>query len=382
MFKRMTAWVLLFCLLCPCLTVFGEETGGPMVEAKSACLMEMTTGKVLYEQNPHEELPLASVTKVMTILLIMEAVDSGKIGYDDMVTASEYACSMGGSQIYLQPGEQMSVRDMLKAIVVASANDGCVAMAEHLSGSEEAFVARMNERAKELGMEHTRFVNTNGLTEEGHFSSAYDIALMSRELLANHPDVRQFTEIWMDSLRDGAFGLANTNKLIRYYNGATGLKTGFTSEAMYCLSGSAERDNLGLIAVVMASPTSAERFAAAQKLLDYGFANYAMTKGAASGEQIGSVKVEKGLKPQVSVSVANDISVLTQKGQEGMERQVALSETVAAPVAKGQKVGEIAITLNGEVVGQSDLVCDEEVGKISVLHIMGKMLYDWTTAIS
>ncbi len=244
------------------------------LESESAILIEQTTGKVLYEKNPHEQLRPASVTKIMSILLIMEAIDSGKISYTDMVTCSDKAASMGGSQIWFEPGEQLSVEDVLKAICVVSANDCVVAMAEHLAGSEEAFVQQMNERAKELGMKDTVFKNSHGIDEDGHVTSSYDIALMSRELLEKHPDITKFTTIWMDSLRGGTSELTSTNKLVRTYDGCTGLKTGSTSLALYNLSASATRNNLKLIAVVMKAPTTKLRFGEAKQLLDYGFNNY------------------------------------------------------------------------------------------------------------
>ena len=273
-------WIVVIC--CLLLGAFPRRVQGAALEVagKSAVLMDVATGTVIYESNAHEALPPASVTKVMTMLLIMEAIDSGKIGWDDSVTASEAAAEKGGSQIYLKVGETMTVSDMVKSIAVSSANDCACAMAEHLAGSEGAFVEQMNKRAKELGMNDTNFVNCTGLDDAPeaaeHRTSAYDIALMSRELLKNHPDIKKFTTIWMDTVRGGAFGLANTNKMVRFYSGCTGLKTGFTSGAGYCLSSSAQRDGMELIAVVMGSATSQERFAACKSMLDYGFANFAL----------------------------------------------------------------------------------------------------------
>ena len=250
------------------------------VAAKSAVLMDVPTGTILYEQNAHEPLAPASVTKVMTMLLIMEAIDSGKISWDDTVTASEAAAAKGGSQIYLKVGESMTVSDMVKSIAVSSANDCACAMAEHLAGSESAFVDLMNQRAQELGMADTHFVNCTGLDDDpeaaSHRTSAHDIAIMSRELLKNHPDIKKYTTIWMDTVRNGTFGLSNTNKMVRFYDGCTGLKTGFTNGAGYCLSASAQREEIELIGTVMGSKTSAERFAAAKSMLDYGFANYSL----------------------------------------------------------------------------------------------------------
>jgi len=270
---------LAICLLL-CLLPAQVNAVDMQIAGKSALLMDIATGTVLYEQNSHERLAPASVTKVMTMLLIMEAIDSGKIGWNDTVTTSESAAAKGGSQIYLKVGETMTVSDMVKSIAVSSANDCACAMAEHIAGSEAGFVEKMNQRARELGMNDTHFVNCTGLDDDAeakeHLTSAYDIALMSRELMKHHPDIKKFTTIWMDTVRDGAFGLANTNKLIRFYPGATGLKTGFTANAGYCLSATAERDGLGLISVVMGCATSQERFAACKQILDYDFANYAL----------------------------------------------------------------------------------------------------------
>ena len=284
-------------LLLPGLTA-GAVAGAPAVEAGSAVLMEKETGTVLYEENAHDKLEPASVTKVMTLLLVMEAVDDGRLALDDMVTVSAHAAGMGGSQIYMKEGEQLTVRDMLKAVAVVSGNDCAVALAEHLAGSEEGFVALMNQRAAELGMEDTCFVNCTGLPAAGHLTCAYDIALMSRELILNHPEIREFTTIWMDSLRDGQFQLSNTNKLIRFYEGATGLKTGSTDAAGYCLSATAERDGMELIAVVLKSPTSDQRFESAKSLLNFGFANYTLTD-VYPGQALPPVDVLLGEQDQV-----------------------------------------------------------------------------------
>ena len=277
--KRTVCYVLLICLLLG--VIPGAARAVDMdLPVKSAILMDVATGTILYEQDAHTPLAPASVTKVMTMLLIMEAIDGGAIGWQDMVTASESAAAKGGSQIYLKVGEQMSVADMVKAIAVSSANDCACAMAEHIAGSEAAFVEKMNSRAKELGMNDTHFVNCTGLDDDAaaadHKTSAHDIAVMSRELLKNHPDIKKYTTIWMDTLRNGTFGLSNTNKMVRFYPGATGLKTGFTSKAGYCLSSSAQRDGMELVAVVMGAKTSAERFSACKSLLDYGFSTYAL----------------------------------------------------------------------------------------------------------
>ena len=299
--KRIGIFILTLCMVVSWLPSAAKAAPAE-VSAKSAVLMDAATGTILFEQNAHERLAPASVTKVMTMLLIMEAIDAGRIGWEDMVTASEAAAAKGGSQIYLKVGETMSVTDMVKSIAVSSANDCACAMAEHIAGSEAAFVEQMNARAAELGMADTHFVNCTGLDDEPnaaeHLTSAHDIAVMSRQLLAHHPDIKKFTTIWMDTVRNGTFGLSNTNKLVRFYSGATGLKTGFTAKAGYCLSASASRDGMELIAVVMGSTTSKDRFAACKQLLDYGFANYALVAPQA---EKGSVKVDLGTTDYVPV---------------------------------------------------------------------------------
>ena len=337
------------------------------LESGSAVLIEQNSGKVLYEKNMHEQLRPASVTKVMTILLIMEAIDSGKINYDTQIPCSENASSMGGSQIWLDTTETLSVNDMLKAICVVSANDCTVAMAEYLEGSQEAFVQKMNEKAKELGMNDTCFKNCHGIDEDGHITSAYDIALMSRELLSKHPDITKYTTIYMDSLRDGKSELVNTNKLIRTYNGITGLKTGSTSLALYNLSASATRDDLSLIAVIMKAPTTKLRFAEAQKLLDYGFSNYSYIKLGDNGDTVKSVPISKGIETNINATVDNTSGVLISKGKEKqIEQNVFVQDNLSAPVYKGQKVGEITYTLNGETLDIIDLVASSDVESIGM----------------
>ena len=337
------------------------------LESGAAVLIEQNSGKVLYEKNMHEQLRPASVTKVMTILLIMEAIDSGKINYDTQIPCSENASSMGGSQIWLDTTETLSVNDMLKAICVVSANDCTVAMAEYLEGSQEAFVQKMNEKAKELGMNDTCFKNCHGIDEDGHITSAYDIALMSRELLSKHPDITKYTTIYMDSLRDGKSELVNTNKLIRTYNGITGLKTGSTSLALYNLSASATRDDLSLIAVIMKAPTTKLRFAEAQKLLDYGFSNYSYIKLGDNGDTVKSVPISKGIETNINATVENTSGVLIPKGKEKqIEKNVFVQDNLSAPVYKGQKVGEITYTLNGETLDIIDLVASSDVESIGM----------------
>lgn len=316
------------------------------LESGGAILIEQHTGQVLYEHNMHEKLRPASVTKVMSILLIMEAVDSEKIALTDKVPCTEDAAAMGGSQIWLDVREELTVDEMLKAICVVSANDCTVAMANYLCGSQEAFVAKMNERAKELGMNDTTFKNCHGIDEDGHVTSPYDIALMSRELLNNHPSITKYTTIWMDTLRDGKSSLVNTNKLIRNYKGATGLKTGSTSVALYNLSASATRDNLSLIAVIMKAPTTKIRFAEAQKLLDYGFSNYEYKQLAKKGDVLKSVDITKGVEENLNLIVENDVGILLKKGQENdVEQTVELNENISAPIQEGQKLGEIVFKL-------------------------------------
>ena len=352
------------------LSVFAVPVGAVElnVKGKSALLMDVATGSVLYESNAHEPLAPASVTKVMTMLLIMEAIDSGKIGWDDTVTASETAAAKGGSQIYLKVGETMSVSDMVKSIAVSSANDCACAMAEHLAGSESAFVDMMNEKARELGMNDTHFVNCTGLDDgenaAEHRTSAYDIAVMSRELLKNHPDIIKFTTIWMDTVRDGAFGLSNTNKMVRFYSGATGLKTGFTSGAGYCLSASAQREGMELIAVVMGCETSADRFAACKSMLDYGFANFALI--TAETEQPAQVPVKLGSVNEVTAEPGTDTQLLVEKAQRGsVTTEVVLEEAVTAPVSKGQRLGTMTIKAGDQVLAEVPLVAAEGVERLS-----------------
>ena len=339
------------------------------VAGKSSLLMDVATGTILQENNAHEKLAPASVTKVMTMLLIMEAIDSGKIAMEDLVTASETAAAKGGSQIYLKPGETMTVSDMLKSIAVSSANDCACAMAEHIAGSEEAFVGMMNARAKELGMEDTQFVNCTGLDDSAeavnHRTSAHDIAVMSRELLKNHPKIKEFTTIWMDTVRNGAFGLSNTNKLIRFYSGATGLKTGFTSGAGYCLSASAARDGLELVAVVMGADTGKNRNEACKQLLDYGFANYALISPELT--EVADVPVKLGKAKLVSPRMAQEAQLLVEKGKKNsVTTEVTLEESLTAPVNQGQRLGTLVIRAGEQVLSEVPLVAEESVERLTV----------------
>ena len=366
--KRITV-LLMLVLVLPAL-ISGVSGEGLDVPVKSAVLMDVATGTVLYEKNAHEALAPASVTKVMTMLLIMEAIDSGTLGYGDTVTTSEAAARKGGSQVYLKVGEQMSVEEMLKSIAVSSANDCACAMAEHLSGSEEAFVERMNQKAQELSMEDTHFVNCTGLDDspeaKDHKTSAYDVALMSRELLGKHPDIRKFTTIWMDTIRNGAFGLSNTNKLIRFYPGATGLKTGFTSGAGYCLSASAERENMELIAVTMGAESSKIRNAACKTLLDYGFAGFALVSPTL--DESPQVPVRLGKEAQVEAALQEESSVLIPKAQKpGLTTEIQLEEFCTAPVEKGTVLGTLTLRSGGETLLEVPLVAAREVKRKTFL---------------
>ena len=373
--KRMGI-LLALCIVFLCLPQ-SADAAALEVAGKSAVLMDMATGTVLFEQNAHEKLAPASVTKVMTMLLIMEAIDSGKIAWEDSVTVSETAAAKGGSQIYLKVGEIMSVTDMLKSVAVSSANDCACALAEHIAGSEAAFVEKMNQRAKELGMNDTHFVNCTGLDDDDsakeHLTSAYDIALMSRELMVNHPDIQKFTTIWMDTVRNGAFGLANTNKLVRFYPGATGLKTGFTSAAGYCLSATAQRDGLGLIAVIMGAKTSQERFAGCKAMLDYGFANFALITPQLPAENI--VPVKLGIQKTVVAEPAENIKLLLDKGQKDqVTTEVILEESVTAPVSKGQKLGTLTVRAGEQVLQQVPMVASDTVPRVSWLQLFLQVL--------
>ena len=348
------------------------ETGG-----KSALLMDCATGTVLFESNAHEPLAPASVTKVMTMLLIMEAIDSGAIGWEDAVTASEAAAAKGGSQVYLKVGETMTVSDMLKSIAVSSANDCACAMAEHIAGSESAFVERMNTRAQELGMKDTHFVNCTGLDDsedaKDHRTSAHDIAVMSRELLKEHPDIKRFTTIWMDTVRNGAFGLSNTNKMIRFYNGATGLKTGFTSGAGYCLSSSAQRDGMELIAVVMGAETSQIRFQSCRSMLDFGFANYALVQPEIT--EVPAVPVRLGIAAQVYPKLGDDPSVLVTKAEKGsLQTRIDVVPELTAPVHQGQQLGTMRILSGDRELCKIPLIAENSVDRLSFLQLFSQVL--------
>lgn len=346
----------------------------PEVAAPSAILVERTTGTVLYEKNSHEKLAPASVTKVMTMLLTVEAIERGQVSLEDEVIASDHAASMGGSQIYLEPGERMSLHDMLKSIAVSSANDACVAVAEHIAGSEASFVSMMNDRAAALGMSDTHFANCCGLDSEEHYTTAYDISLMSRELL-KHDMIREYTTIWMDTVRNGEFGLSNTNKLVRFYDGTTGVKTGFTSKAGYCISASAERDGMELIAVIMKADTSPHRNADASGLLNFGFANYAVVGLGEEEENTAPIPVVLGHEDSVAVELAENAQVLIEKAQAPhVEKQLVLAESLEAPVEKGQKVGTLTFTLDGKQIAEVPVVAANDVERLSTMEIYGDLL--------
>ena len=372
--KRTVCYVLLICLLVG-VVPWPAQAVNMELPVKSAILMDVATGTILYEQDAHTPLAPASVTKVMTMLLIMEAIDSGAISWQDTVTTSESAAAKGGSQVYLKVGESMSVSDMVKAIAVSSANDCACAMAEHIAGSETAFVEKMNQRAKELGMNDTKFVNCTGLDDDAaatdHKTSAHDIALMSRQLLKNHPDIKKYTTIWMDTLRNGTFGLSNTNKMVRFYPGATGLKTGFTSKAGYCLSASAQRDGMELVAVVMGAKTSAERFSASKSLLDYGFSTYALVTPEV--EEM-SVPVKLGTEDRVMAVPAEDPTLLIEKAQKNMvTTEISLEEGVNAPVSRGQKLGMLTVKAGEYVLKQIPMIAEEGVSRLSFGQIWGQI---------
>lgn len=362
--KRTVAIILslFFIAAMPTAVIALEETS---ITAPSAVLMEPETGKVLFEKNSHEIRACASITKVMTLLLVFEAIDSGKLSMDETVTASAHAASMGGSDIWLEEGETMTVDEMIKATVVASANDAAVALAEHICGTEEDFVAKMNEKAKELGMKETTFKNCNGLDEEGHLTSAYDVALMSRELI-KHKDIFKYTGIWMDYLRDGKTQIVNTNKLLKSYNGITGLKTGTTGDAGSCITATATRGNLSLIGVVLGSASGNERFTDAATILDYGFANYSMYTPKAPDEAITNIQVVGGMQGSVKTAVNETTPILIKKGEEkNITEKLNIPESVEAPVKKGDKIGSVEYTLDKKKIAESPITANGDVEEMT-----------------
>ena len=364
-----------FSLLAACALCVSAAAAGPAVSCPSALLMEKQTGTVLFAQDEHTPREPASVTKIMTLLLVMEAIDSGALSYDDVVTGSAHAAGMGGSQIWLKENEQMTVRDLLKAVCIVSGNDAAVALAEHLAGSEDAFVERMNARAQELGMNDTHFVNCTGLPAAGHLTSACDIALMSRELILHHPDIRQFTTVWMDSLRGGESMLVNTNKLIRFYDGATGLKTGSTGSAGYCLSATAEKNGMELIAVVLKGKTSDERFSDAKSLLNYGFSTWSLVT-VTPDEVLPPVPVMLGVRGTVQPVLTSENTLLVEKTlANGLTKEVGLAESVAAPVYAGDTLGQLTVRdAAGNTVAELPILAGEDVGHVTFVQMLGRCL--------
>lgn len=352
------------------------------LEAKSALLMEFSTGNILFEKNPHEKLPPASVTKIMTMLLTMEAINSSKITLNDKVTISEYACSMGGTQLFLSPGEIRTVEELLKGVIIESANDAAVALAEYISGSEELFVKKMNERAEELNMKDTHFSNCNGLPVENHYTSANDIALMSRELL-KYNKIFDYTTIWMETISEGRkapFTMVNKNKMIKYYNGCDGLKTGSTSEAKFCISATASRDNMRLISVIVAAPTKDIRNREASKLLDFGFANYQVVKLADKNDIISEIKVLKGEVSSLNVKLEEDFNILTEKGAKNeIQKDIKLNKEVNAPIKQGEKIGEMIALKDGEVIGKVNIIAEKEINRAGFLNILERSFKTWSS---
>lgn len=378
MLKKFVVMLTAICLVFSFIGTYSasaETLGENEISAPAAILMDYETGKVLYEKNSHEVRPCASITKVMTLCLIFEAIESGKLNYDTTVTASPHAASMGGSDIWLVEGEQMSANDMIKAIVVASANDAAVAMAEQVSGSEDAFVAEMNKKAQSLGMKETVFKNCNGLDEDGHVTSAYDVALMSRELMT-HKDIFNYTSIWLDYLRDGSTQIVNTNKLLKSYDGITGLKTGTTSAAGACISATAQRGDLSLISVILGAESTTNRFSDAATLLNYGFANYTCVTPKDPDEPLLPIKVKNGMNSEVNLKYSLDGKFLTEKGSESnIASEVKVKEEIEAPVQKGQEVGRITYKLGETVIGEFPVVADGDVAKINFKDVLS-LLFD------
>lgn len=378
--KRFTSFLLALTIIVGQISIVFADTKEAKLDisSKSAVLMDASTGKILYEKNSHEKLPPASVTKVMTMLLICEALESGKIKEDDDVQISEVASSMGGSQIFLEPGEIQKVDTLLKSIAVASANDACVAMAEYVGGSVEEFVVLMNKRAKELGMNDTNFVNTNGLPVDNHYTSAYDIALMSKELL-KHKKISKYLTTWMDEVvvgkKQAKIGISNTNKLVKHYQGATGVKTGFTQQAKYCLSASALRNNTHLIAVTLCAETSPIRFKDATNLLNYGFANYESVKICGANDKVTTVKFEKGEKENVDLVAKDDLSVLIKKGdKKDFTKKVQIKDDLKLPIKKNTELGVVKVYRGDELVGESKIINTEDINKASYLQMLRRIV--------
>ncbi len=374
--KRIICLITVISLCFGSVMVFSKDLKD--IESKSAILVEQSSGTVLFEKNADQKCAIASVTKVMTALLLMEEIDKGNIKYDDLITTSENAESMGGSQVYLEVGEQMTVDDMLKGLMIASGNDVAVAIGEHISGDLESFIALMNKRAKELGMNNTNFVNPNGLPDDNHYSTARDVAIMSRVLLENHPDIKKYTTIWMDSLRGGEFQLANTNKLIATYKYATGLKTGFTTEAGHCLSASAEKDKMALVSVILGGPSSELRFSEARLMLDYGFDNFTVKEKIKKDDLICSVDIIKGKKDSVNGVAKNDYVIMDNKQEKGeISKELELIADIKAPVEKGQKLGVLKIKKGDSVMYELEVVAEEDVKHRNVFDVIKLYFLKW-----
>lgn len=377
-FKKLSACLLAAAMMVSCIPLGAQALSNEEVKAPSAVLMEAQTGKVLYEKNPHEKRACASITKVMTLLLVMEALDSGKISLTDKVSVSQHAASMGGSQIWLKPGETMTVDDLLKATVIASANDCSVVLGEYVAGSEEEFVAQMNQKAKQLKMNDTTFKNCYGLDEDGHVTSAYDVAIMSRELM-KHPKIFDYTKTWMDYLRNGKTQLVNTNKLLKTYRGITGLKTGTTNKAGSCISATAVRDGVSLIAVVLGCPDTKTRFSSASTLLDYGFANWSVAQPAIPKEAANPVEVKNGMQSKVDTAVDSGTSILVPKGKAGaIKYQISMQGGIAAPIKQGQVLGKVTASMNGEVLQEFNIRAKASVEQItfgSAIHLLLRKLF-------
>lgn len=376
MIKKLSA-VLVVTIIISAIPIFGFTVNAvteDTITAPSAVLMEASSGKVLFEKNPHEKRACASITKVMTMLLVCEAIDSGKLSLDDTITASAHAASMGGSDIWLEEGETMSAEDMIKATVVASANDAAVALAEHLCGSEEVFVQKMNEKAKLLGMNDTVFKNCNGLDEDGHITSAYDVAVMSRELM-KHEMIFDYTSIWLDNLRGGKTQIVNTNKLLKTYNGITGLKTGTTNDAGCCMSASAKRGDMSLVAVVLGCNSGKERFSDAAALLDYGFANFSVTHLTAPEDLPETIKVENGMQSNVGIGCDVNASIVLDKSSgSNIVSKIDLPESVEAPVVNGQRLGTVTYSLDGKAVKSFEITALQDAEKISFPSVFAVLL--------
>lgn len=376
MIKKLSL-ALIIAIIFTAIPVFSVEVNAVTEEtitAPSAVLMETSSGKILFEKNPHEQRPCASITKVMIMLLVCEAIDNGKLSLDDTITASAHAASMGGSDIWLEEGETMSADDMIKATVVASANDAAVALAEHLCGSEEVFVEKMNEKASQLGMNDTVFKNCNGLDEDGHITSAYDVAVMSRELM-KHEMIFDYTSIWLDNLRDGKTQIVNTNKLLKTYKGITGLKTGTTNDAGCCMAASATRGDMSLVAVVLGCNSGKERFSDAAALLDYGFANFSVTQLKAPEDLPKTIKVENGMQGNIGIGCDVNASIVLDKNSSSkIVSKIDLPESIEAPVVSGQKLGTVTYSLDGNAVKSFEITALQDAEKISFASVFSVLL--------